>query len=282
MHRIIPVFAVCILFATACGGATPSGTESAPPSSGDSAPATTVSECARPIDTPSAVWPRIEAARAMSEAQLVSECGLGFVSALSEWRSPPLDLLRPIVRDAAADNAALETWAAEQARAGNPAGAYVTAASILGAWRLGDDAAPLLERAAAWREAAAGIAAIEAVTEETETAAGLLASLERLHELRCLLEVNPLGFAERCTPVHPPREDIDLTWHEERQDGIFLDVRMTRCAGSRSCKKLKPLAAEFSAKYDAARTGAEALGSPVFQELIFENLKLPAFSPKGN
>ena len=263
---------------SACGGNKPAPQTAATEPETDRAEVAPVSACARPIETPGEVWKRVEQARALSPEALLTQCGLGFIAALSRWRSPPVDLLRPIILSEGANREALERWVAEQARVGNRAAAHAAAMDILGNWQLGDDTAQFIERAAAWKSIGQQMGAVDTAVSEASEIAELFSTFKALHELRCALEVNPLGFAVSCTPIHPAREKIDLHWQEERREGLFLNVALTKCKGSPSCKKLKPAAAEFAAEYQAAKARAEALQTDVFKEQALQWLRLPAFS----
>ncbi len=266
----------------ACGGATPTEPK-APSKPVEAAAAPSPSEssgpaCTRPIERPGDVWQRVEEARALPEQELARRCGLDFVAVLSEWRPPPVDLLRPIVLNEQKNKNALVAWVTAQTEVGKKAGVYAAAMDIIGDWRIGGDTAPVTARAAAWQPLAGRSQAIETALAEVAAFTELLSSLSEIHALRCALEVNPLGFAEQCTPIHPARGKIDLSWQEEIQDGLFQKVALTKCKGSPSCKKLKVAAADFAAKYQDAKRRAESLQTDVFKEQALEWLKLPPFS----
>lgn len=271
------------LLMTNCGGGAkqPQAVEpevAAPAAAVDATPG---APCTLPIESPGEVWKRVEDTRALKVDELVSDCGLAFVSVLSEWRSPPVDLLRPIVMNEGQNKAALKSWVNDQLKAGKKSGQHAAAMDILGNWKIGDDTASLAERAEEWKPLAAQFPGIETACDETADLQTLFASLKEIHELRCKLEVNPLGFAVNCTPLHPPREKIDLTWKEEIQDGIIQSIALTKCKGSRSCKKLQAAATAFAMKYQSAKLAAEALRTEVFREQAMDWLKLPPFSQTG-
>ncbi len=279
MRRVIPCCFFSIL--SACGGSpsTQQAVRPTPPSIAKPKPSSTnAPPCTRPIETPKAVWQRLEEARALSETDLAGSCGLAFVEVLSDWRTTPVDLLRPIVRDARKNGRSLTDWVKERATDKPRAALSVAAMDILGDWQIGDETIGVEQRASMWKPLISTSSCLAAIGEDLPKLIPLLNSLKEIHELRCRLEVNPLGFAVSCTPIHPAKEKIDLTWQEEIQDGLIRNLSLSKCKESRFCPKLQETSRLFFAKYRAALTEAERLKTDVFKDQVLEWLKLKPFS----
>jgi hypothetical protein len=220
----------------------------------------------------------VEAARALSEQELIASCGLPFVEVISEWRSPPVDLLAPIVRDNATNGQELIDWVTQKADGQPRAAISVAAMNILGEWRIGDETAAVEQRFVGWKSVIAQYGTFDSIAEDMPSLIKLLPLLKEIHELRCMLEVNPLGFAVSCSPIHPAKEKIDLTWQEEIQDGLIRNLSLSKCKESRYCPKLMETSRVFFAKYQAALQQAEQLKTEVFKDQTLEWLKLKPFS----
>ncbi len=234
--------------------------------------------CTQPVSNPSEVWKRIELASALSENELIHLCGLKFVEVLSDWRVTPVDLLRPIVKEAVKDKKLLETWINKNINQKPKAAVSVVAMDIIGDIKVGDDSVSILSRAEAWKLFSEKHLQIKAVIDEAAELQQILSSVKKIHELRCALEVNPLGFAVSCTPILPAKEHIELTWHEEIQDGLFLKLSIEKCRKSQFCKKLQQTSEAFITEYRNALERVEKLQTAVFKEQVIEWLKLPLFS----
>jgi hypothetical protein len=293
--RAVAVLSAVALAHTACGGSATTTSPSAAPGAGGSGgglgsagepvasaqPAGDGHLCRRPIDRPSEVWDRIEAVRALGEEERAAECGLGFIDLLSRWRVVPVDLLEPIVERAAADEGAFVDWVRERAVANPPAAAHVVAMDVIRRWKIGGTAAEVTARADQWRGLLAGDggAVPEAVAAVLDAAAALPALFERvteIHRMRCLLEVNPLGFAVQCVPLHPSGRPIVLSWKTTTRDGMIESIEVTECKGP-SCKKIKKAAAKLLKQYKTLLADVERLEVEVYRDRIKAWLVLPPF-----
>jgi hypothetical protein len=262
-----------------CGGGPPAMVSSP----ATNAPKVTAAEeevffCQRPLTEPKAVWERIEAVRKLSDADLVAKCGLDFVLVISEWRMPPVDLLQKIVSQEAEDFDTLGQWAMDHVDSHRRAVEAVVAMDIISGVEIGGDIALLSRNRARWQPLAAKSEVIRNVVNEALALNTLLPKLEEIYLKRCMLEVNPLGFAVSCTPIHPAREKIDLCWHEELQDGLIVNLELSRCRGSNSCRKLKKVSREFLHLYLTTVDAMERLNAEVFKARMREWLKLPPFA----
>jgi hypothetical protein len=237
--------------------------------------------CAAPIAAPGEVWPRIEAIRALPAEEREERCGLEAVAALTAWRSVPVDLLAPIVAKAAADPAALDAWVADAAQSAPKAAADVVAMDVIAAIAVGGDARAAEARLAHWSGTAAAAAPeIATALEEAKLLPKLLAEVNAVHELRCLLEVNALGFAVKCTPIHPATTPISLNWTTAARDGLLERLELSTCEG-KSCPKLRKTAEKLVVRYRALVEAVKKLGSPVYKERLFRLMELPPFKGRS-
>jgi hypothetical protein len=155
--------------------------------------------------------------------------------------------------------------------------ASVVAMDILSEYDVGGDVAIVSSNMEKWKKLALEEPLVNDVLKEANAVTALLPRLAEIHLQRCMLEVNPLGFAVSCTPIHPPREKIDLNWTAETRDGLLLDLALTRCRGSSSCKALKKVSREFLQLYLRTLDNVEDLTVGVFRDQLREWLKLPPF-----
>jgi hypothetical protein len=234
--------------------------------------------CQKPITEPAQVWPRVEAVRKLSERELLEKCGLDFVISLSEWRSPPVDLLKKIVTAEVLDFSALSDWIKTNAERAPRAVEAVVAMDILTGYELGKGTDVLMQNCQRWQALARDVPVVDEVLKEAAMVSELLPKIADVHLQRCRLEVNPLGFAVSCTPIHPPREKIDLNWKSESRDGLILNLELVRCQGSASCKELKKASREFLLLYLKTVNKTEKLKNDIFRDQLREWLKLPPFT----
>jgi hypothetical protein len=237
--------------------------------------------CRRSIDRPSEVWDRIEAVRALPEPEREAECTLRLVEILARWRVAPIDLVEPIVARAASDRAALVAWVRQRESSNSAAAAHVVAMDVVRGWKIGGDPASTIGRAEEWRRAlsAGGKAPSAAVTKVLDAAGelpGLLERVTEIHRLRCLLEINPLGFAVKCVPIHPSGRPIALSWRTTTRDGLVEELEVTACKGP-SCKKIRKTAAKLLKQLKALLAEVEQLESEVYRDQIKIWLVLPPF-----
>jgi hypothetical protein len=291
---IVFVFA----FAAGCGQAAPpprepdavaGATELAPrekaPAASEAAPSAPAAPhvCEAPITAPADVWPRFEAIRALSEEERAARCGLPFVLIASRWRSVPADILAPIVARAASDTAALDAWIGDTAAGAPRAAADVIAMDVAGRFSVGGDPKAGEERRAHWASSkVAGTPEIAAALEEAKKLPALEAEVNAVHELRCLLEVNALGFAVKCTPIHPPQTPISLSWSSTVRDGVLEKLELKSCGGAKSCPKLKKGAEKLMKRYAALVAEISKLESDVLQERLLALLVLPPFTSRSD
>ena len=257
-------------------GATDTPMEKAP----EAAPEPEPHICKKPLEAPSEVWPRIEAVRLIPPAELEESCGLDFVELVSRWRGLPVDLLAPIVAAAGSDREALETWVEAKAPDCPTAAVSAVAMDVISAWKIGEDPSIMDERAASWSELSASSEEIALALQEIAELKPILKEVNSIHEMRCMLEVNPLGFAVACKPIHPQGKDIDLSWKTATRDGLLEDLELTKCKG-RSCKKLKKTAARLKKSYLALVQKVDALETEVYREQIKAWLVLPPFKSQS-
>jgi hypothetical protein len=236
--------------------------------------------CAAPIEAASDVWARIEAVRALPEGERAAGCGLPFVELLAAWRSVPVDLLAPIAARAAADPAALDAWVADAAKRAPKAAADVVAMDVVAGFAVGGDPRAIEARRARWEGAAAANADVAAALAEAKLLPKLLAEVNAVHELRCLLEVNALGFAVKCTPIHPATTPIALNWVSATRDGVLERLELASCAG-KSCAKLKTTAGKLFKNYRALVGQIEKLATPVYREQLLKLIVLPPFTSRS-
>jgi hypothetical protein len=276
----------------ACGGQAPApGKSAARPSAGaaptggaaadPAAPAGAADDdhpCRRPIERPAEVWDRIETVRALGEEERTRECGLGLVEILARWRVAPVDLLGPVVERAAADEERFAAWVRQRAADNPEAVASAVAMDVVRVWQIGADPAAVTDRAAHWRSALEGNVPqpVAAVLDGAAALPPLLERVNELHRLRCLLEINPLGFAIQCVPIHPSGRPIVLSWKTAIRDGLIESLEVTECKG-RSCKKIRKTAAKLMEHYRALVADIEKLDNEVFREQLKVWLELPPF-----
>jgi hypothetical protein len=234
--------------------------------------------CRRPIEKPAQVFDRIEAVRALGDEERARECGLTLVEHLSQWRVAPVDLLGPIVERAAADEEAFVAWVEARATTHPIAVANVVAMGVVRGWKIGGDPSVVTLRAEHWRGVLGGEVGgeISAVLDRAASLRPLLARVTEIHRLRCLLEINPLGFAVECVPIHPSGRPIILSWRTATRDGLLESLELTDCK-SRSCKKLEKTASKLMEEYRAVLGEAEKLGVDVYLEQLKVWLQLPPF-----
>jgi len=234
--------------------------------------------CRRPIEKPAQVFDRIEAVRALGEEERARECGLVLVEHLARWRVAPVDLLGPIVERAAADEGALVAWVKSRAASNPVAAANVVATDVVRGWRIGDDGTAVTTQTDRWRErlGADVPADIGVVLDGAAALPPLLARVNEIHRLRCLLEINPLGFAVECVPIHPSGRPIVLSWRTATRDGLLEALEVTECKGP-SCKKIRKTAAALIDEYRAVTREVEELAVDVYREQLKVWLQLPPF-----
>ena len=92
-----------------------------------------------------------------------------------------------------------------------------------------------------------------------------------------MLEVNPLGFAVACDPIHKSGRNIDLNWKAETRDGLLEDLELTRCAGSPSCKALKQRSQELKNLYLSLMQQIERMRVEVYREQLESWMRLRPF-----
>ena len=281
-NRSVVWFLIVLVGSLGCGGNNGAATKTV--KSGGATvnvpPESPVSEhsCAAPITEPAGVWKRIEAARRLPEDELLEKCGLDFVVALSEWRTPPIDLLEKIVAHEAAQFSALEEWVRTYAASDERAVEAVVAMDIIAGFEIGHNPSEISRNRARWQPLAAELEQVRYIVNEALALNPLLAKVEEIHQKRCMLEVNPLGFAMSCTPIHPARQKIDLRWREEVRDGLIVNLELSKCSGSASCKELKRVSREFLHLYLKTVDAMESLRAEVFKERLRKWLQLPSFS----
>lgn len=281
-RKAVTAFLVVVFVCLGCAGNR--GAESRTPHSkrtASRAPSTTPSTghfCAEPITEPTAVWQRIEAVRRLSNDELLGQCGLDFVLTISQWRTPPIDLLRRIVAHESKDFNALEEWVRTYATTDARAVEAVVAMDILSDFEIGQNPAQINRKRTRWQPLASEIDQVEYIVNEALALSPLLANVKEIHHKRCMLEVNPLGFAVSCTPIHPARQKIDLRWREEVRDGLLINLELSRCNGSASCKELKKASREFLRLYLKTVDAMESLQADVFKQQLREWLQVPPFS----
>jgi len=251
-------------------------TADSPPSDTASAPPKRLHLCDRPIDGAGEVWPRIEALSVLPRDELAERCGLPLVTSMSSWRELPVTLLAPIVEHAVKDRPALVKWVAE---APPRAGAQVVALDVARRWKIGEGTAAVDAGIKEWKQALGDGPSkeIQSVLDEADKLGPLLERITEIHKLRCLLEVNALGFAVKCKPIHPQGRQIVLSWRTATRDGLLEQLDLTECKG-RSCKKLKKTAAKLLEKYLALVADIDKqLKSEIYQEQLKQWLILPEF-----
>jgi len=275
---------VSTLLLAGCGGADSSEKTLPDAVSGatDVEPAKPVAEkkevhiCLRPIENPEDLWPRIEAVRGLDNLELKKNCGLEFLKIVGHWRVLPVDLLGPIVKEAALDGDALKKWVEAESGSNPKAAAMVVAMDIIGIFKVGDEPNEVLSSVKKWEDLKGSAAEIDAILSSVDTLMPLLKDVNKVHEKRCRLEVNPLGFAVKCTPIHPRLSQIELEWKTTLEDDLLKDLEVTACKG-KSCKKLRKAALDLKNSYLALLVKVEKIKDPVFNEYLKSLMVLPPF-----
>lgn len=306
--RASAVLMLCFLCAGACGDAKPPKPAMGPRASADAGPspaeppktpeaapkpaapaaAAQVHPCAKPAANARDAWDRIQLARELDEEERERSCELDLVEVVAPWRAVPQDLLLPAVERAAADRAGLDAWIAGKARTAPEAVLQVVAMDISRAFTAGGNPAVVPAASEGW---AARLAELGVTTDLTlvgldKVLAGaaalvpILAEVNEIHRLRCLLEVNPLGFAVACTPIHPSGTPITLRWRTVTRDGLLEDLILERCSG-KSCAKIESTAAKLLADYLSLVRGLDELEVKVYADRVKELLVLPPFHAFG-
>ena len=295
MKRIATLFAapVAVVLA-ACGGTDPAPATGADIAAG-AAPAAAVDDgapyedratghpCDRRIDKPGDVVPHYKAVRALPAEEIRERCGKRFVEAMSRWGGPPTDLLTIIVDGMRENEAGLLDWARELAGRDPQIAARVVAADVASAFSVGDKPQAVVVRADFWAGKLGPAAKEGPLADTLAEGRGLPALLERIHAihvLRCLLEVNPLGFAVDCKPYHPQGQQIQLHWRATTRDGVLETLEIAECQG-RSCDKLRKGAADLLTAVRALVADAEELGIRVYRDRILSWLVLEPLRGRG-
>jgi hypothetical protein len=235
--------------------------------------------CEAPIAEPKDVWPRVEAILALPAEERAARCGLATVKTIAAWRSVPVEILAPIVEREAAG---LDAWVAEAAGSAPRAAADVVAMEVIGSFAVGGDAKAVDKARQRWSAGqAAATAEVAEVLEEAKLLPKLLAEVNAVHELRCLLEVNALGFAVKCTPIHPATTPISLNWTTAVRDGVLERLELTSCEG-KSCPKLRKTAEKLVARYAALVAEVKKLKTPVYRGRIFQLMELTPFHGRSD
>lgn len=234
--------------------------------------------CESPIENPNQVWDRIQTVRSLPENERMSKCGLDFVEIVAPWRTVPVDLLEPIIENLDDDD--LVEWVKTRADKNDKAAAQVVAMDVIQGWSPGTDPSVIEENAERWRKA--GVCSgpyshLGNVFKEVSVLPELLARVTQVHYLRCLLEVNPLGFAVNCRPIHKQGVQVEVTWTTRTRDGLLEGLELKACKGP-ICKKLEKAACELQGEYRDLLSRVESLKVPVFREEIERWMVLPPFS----
>jgi hypothetical protein len=237
--------------------------------------------CEASVGAPDEVWPRIEAIRALPAEERAAKCGLNVVPILAAWRSIPVDILAPIVERTAADPTALDAWVEGAAPNAPKAAADVVAMDVVGRFAVGGDSKAVEARRAHWSGVpAASVPEVAAVLDEAKLLSKLLGEVNAVHELRCLLEVNALGFAMKCTPIHPATTPISLNWTSAVRDGVLEKLELTSCTG-KSCAKLRKTAEKLVTRYRALVEEVGKLKTSVYRARLFALMELPPFEGRS-
>lgn len=294
MKRIATLFAAPVAVAlAACGGADPAPATGADIAAGAGPAAVDDGEsyedratghpCDRGIDKPGDVVPHYKAVRALPAEEIRERCGKPFVEAMSRWGGPPTDVLTIIVDGMRADEAALVGWVRDLADGDVQAAARVVAADVASAFSVGGEPGAVAARADWWAAklgAAAANGPLATALAEGRDLPALLKRVHEVHTLRCLLEVNPLGFAVECKPYHPQGQQIQLTWRSGTRDGVLESLEIVECQG-KSCKKLREGAAELLAAVRALAAAADELAIRVYRDRLLSWLVLEPLRGRG-
>ncbi len=245
------------------------------PTEDESSPVT-IHVCKRPIDTPGDVWPRIEAIRVLDEQEFQEKCDLSLMDVFSKWRCVPPDLLGPMVERASTDGGALVDWVKERIESDPRGAACVVAMDVIGSFKVGADPEVVAQRAKTWEQVASKSEEIAAVLEPVESLSAMLKEINEIHKFRCMLEVNVLGFAVKCKPIHPQGRSIDLSWETATRDGLIEDIKLTSCKG-KTCKRLKKTAEKLKKRYLGLVEKIEKVPVEIYREQMKAWLVLQPF-----
>ncbi|MDD5307670.1 MAG: hypothetical protein PHU25_10160 [Deltaproteobacteria bacterium] len=251
-------------------------------------PEAAASPCDRPAANAREAWKRIELARGLPEGERKGSCGLGFVAAVARFRTVPQDLLLPIVLRAVADRAGFDAWMKAAADRAPEALAQVAAMDIARRFEVGNDPSVVTTAASEWKKRLAELradgklaaAGIDGVLSGADALAALLARVNEVYRLRCLLDVNPLGFAVACKPIHPAGTPVTLSWKTATRDGLIESLELEECKG-KSCTALKAGAGKLLDAYLALVKDAEQLKMQVYADRVKALLVLPPLRNAG-
>jgi hypothetical protein len=234
--------------------------------------------CLREIDRPGDVFPHWELLRSLPEEELRGRCDLDLLVRMARWNGPPLDLVRPIVDEAREDRKAFSDWVSARIGDAPAAAARAVAADVVADWEVGEDPAAVLPAVARWEDALSSEppAPLAAALSEAKELPPLLERVNEVHRLRCLMEINPLGFAVDCDPIHPSGRRISLAWRAVTRDGVLERLELTRCTG-KSCRKLRRTASEMVQEIDSLVKEVDALEVDVYRAQLRDWLALPPF-----
>jgi hypothetical protein len=240
--------------------------------------------CDLPIEAPKDVWPRVEAIRALPEAERYKSCGLNLVEVFNRWRPLPVDLLIPIVAKAAKNPESMNEWVTNRLSTKTAAVKTIIAADILRGWAPGKDFSVVQDAIHRWKTTLAksnidvdnGETEFKKLFSQLALVPGLLKDIEAVHRLRCELELNPMGFAVACTPIHKAGRKVSISWRQATRDGILEDLQVTDCTG-KSCKKLRLGAAKLSEKIGVCLKALDNMENSLIGEMLRVHLILPPF-----
>ncbi|MFO8070326.1 MAG: hypothetical protein R6V85_00505 [Polyangia bacterium] len=234
--------------------------------------------CLREIDEPGDVFPHWELLRSLPEEELRSSCDLDLLVRMARWNGPPLDLVRPLVDEAREDREAFREWVSARVESAPAAAARAVAADVVAAWEVGEDPAAVLPAVASWEEVLPDEprAPLAVALSEAKELPPLLERVNEVHRLRCLLEINPLGFAVDCDPIHPSGRRISLAWRAVTRDGVLERLEVTRCEG-KSCRKLRRTASKLVERINSLVEEVGALEVDVYRAQLRDWLALPPF-----
>jgi len=232
--------------------------------------------CLSPLKTPGEVWPRIEAVNALSKEDFQRNCSLEFVEILGKWRCPPISILQPIVSNLSQKQDLLKTWVKETGVSNPKIANYVIAMSIINSWKPGENTGTPGQNEKQWSKIGTQISEYKNIADDTKKLSEILEKITEVHKLRCALDVNKLGFAVECNPIHKAGRNISLNWKTTTKDGLLADLELKSCKG-KSCKKLKKAAAKLKKNYISLTQEIDAIKVEVFREYLKAQLVLPPF-----
>jgi hypothetical protein len=240
--------------------------------------------CARRIEKPGEVVPHYNAVRELPPDEIRGRCGFAFVEAMSRWGGPPSDLLTIIVDGAREDEGALVAWVLKKAKRDAETASRVVAADVAASFSPGGDPQAAAARAGWWEGRLAGApdggGFLAGAVAEGKALPVLLGRVNEVHRLRCLLEVNPLGFAVKCKPIHTQGQQIQLRWRAATRDGVLESLEIADCQG-KSCGKLREAALKLVAAVRALVADAGKLRTRVYGDRILDWLVLPPMRGMG-